>query len=535
MTGITSDTQQFRYKKDTPITLAIPLLFQYGNCSSLCTPDYITEYGFHLSSQQYNVNNPGSVETHAISSACSLLPSPQATDGPNIIKDSHSYDYHLAMDSSGRIIMNLCYLCENKVFGIHFNIDNPTFSMIVFLFGHEFNQSFAALPLPSVANNSLTTLYHYDVLFGTMSPHTNVEGSSIILEGITIQTIYDNTNITIEISSDVVAVRNAKHRIQVNKNRTKHFLSKFCAQEVLWMEPMVSQCITDGGAKRTLSGTRITSNKPIMVFTNKAKCNNSRDFSYKAQLVHQMPERKEWGTRFILDTQQVRILPKDSIWMYNISVLISHHGTHVSITYHYFDNQKTAYVEQLHAYTDGEILHSAYSNTILETGVSHIDIHATNPVLVTYDFYTVTKENNNQLSYSILLQPIEWYNNIQTVVLSHPNPNLEYKYHISVVVPKNMYDPKNILISKGAEFCETAILHEYNEFSGQTYASDDYIVLYLEPTNLEVNLNNLNETQLLVRHSNSKVALGVTVFAYSQGLHYGYSNGYSFSKSHFHM
>ena len=420
----------------------------------------------------------------------------------------------------GRNCSELCSLslsCKNYVFGANFLFQgNPTFSVVAFFAGLTFNQSFAMYPTCTddmMCKATSRAHYHYYILFGPVYGKDN----SVLLDGVTIQ-MHQKTEITLQLSGEALALNNTKEESQfMPKNNSNVYTT-------LWIEPKVSLC--ERVIPRSLEGTTIVSNKPITVFTNRAKCNTSNQFSYDSQVVHQMPEVNEWGKTFIIDAKQINIMPQSvrNNLEYEIAIRASQNGTTVNTTYYQFNQQphfNTTALMKGNVHRTVRSMDSMFS-------VSHISIVANSPVLVLYSIYSQDEITpNNVIYYSVLLQPVEWFSNKQIIALQHPTHDEVYQYHISVVVPEVHYNPKDIHIAKGKDLCRSVSLLEYKGFIGSTDQSNGYVVVYME---LSMTGGMDNETQLLLWHRNPGAHMGVTVFAYASDLQYAYSNGYTVGK-----
>ena len=490
--------------------VSIPMLYPYKNCNSSTLTSL--DYRFYFSE---------SLNTSTVFNG-------YTNSDPNTIQVGYQAEFRHTFYwyfFNARNPMNSPqYQCTNLVFGLYiYFLYNPTVSSVVTLSAPTLGtfEAISLLPVPSYLNLPVyeTELFEYNVMF--QSRHDE------FLHGIAIGAVVDDTNITIQATSDAITLRNyAKdEKIVIFSNDTSTF-SIFNLFEVLWLEPKVANCNLPSPS---LQGTKITSTKPLSVFTTKVKCNDTGDFSYDLQLVQQMPPVNKWGTDFILDMQQSNIIPSSlaSDLHYQFTILTSDsHTTNVTIEYYYLG-------DPLHLISPKTQLFSAFSNEKLKIPVtempsdslSHFSIHASAPVLVMYEIYT---RSRGKLSYSILLQPTEWFSRQQTLVLSHSQPSSEYRYHIGVVIPKNYFNPADIYIENVQESSPPETLDTYQGYNGQVFVTADYAVLYLEVT---IHNESSNETQLLLWHSSPCGVLGATVYSYAKsGVYYAYSNSYILGK-----
>ena len=430
---------------------------------------------------------------------------------------SHTSLFEMAANKADNYaeMCSLTYSCKNDVFGTNFLFQgNPTVSIVAFFAGLTFNQSFAMYPVckdDTRCTHTARAQYHYYVLFGSVYGRENTS----ILDGITIQ-MHQKTEIAIQLSGEAHALNNT-----VEDPINQHFIPNDQSNiyTTLWIEPKVSSCVRVN--PRSLEGTLIVSNKPITVFTNRAKCKGSMEFSYESQVVHQMPEVKDWGTTFIIDTQQINMIPESirNDIVYEITIRTAHNGTTVNIIYYQYNKPPQVTTDKLMTNNVYRVAHSASSMH----GNSHIAIKASSPVLALYNIYS----QNANMYYSVLLQPVEWFSNKQTIILQHPTDNEVYQYHISVVVPKEHYNPMDIQITESKDLCQSTPVLNYKGFIWSSKESYGYVVFYIEPS---ITGGTDNVTQLLLWHIDPDVHIGATVFAYAGDLQYAYSNGYTLSK-----
>ena len=418
---------------------------------------------------------------------------------------------------------SLAYSCKNGVFGVNFLFPgNPTVSIVAFFAGLTFNQSFAVYPVCKdgmKCRSPPKEQYQYYVLFGPA--YRGVD--CVFIDGLTIQ-MHQATDLSLKLSEEVHVLSNTVEQAITANERNVILLRNqdHNTYTTLWMQQKVSSC--ERVNQKSLEGTHIISNKPITVFTNRAKCNPQ--FSYDSQVVHQMPEVDDWGKTFIIDMQQRNILPEpvNNYLEYEIAIQTAHDGTTIHTTYYPFNKQRIVNTTVTVVETIG--VHRLDIHPMLGDTLSHMLIVASSPVLVLYSIRSKSGTKPNR-HYSVLQQPVEWFSNKQSVVLQHPTHGEEYKYHISVVIAKEHYNLQDIHVAEGNDLCQSISCLNYEGFTGKAEESNGYMVFNME---LSITGGEDNRTQLLLWHRNSEVKLGVTVFAYANDLQYAYSNGYTMGK-----
>lgn len=484
------------------------MLFPYKSNCELFYNNSDYKYSFYFATQQ--LNQPVTLTFETISNGKSIQVQQLFELG-----NSYTSSVEMATKKAGQQseVYSLTYNCKNKVFGAKFLfMGNPTFSVVAFFAGLTFNQSFAIYPL------CIDTLkcrpppekqYHYHVLFGVGYSKDNCT----FLDGVTIQ-MHQETEISLQLSGKVHVLNNTVEQLVAKEHVLKDQDNN--RYTTLWIEPKVLSC--ERVNLRSLEGTNIISNKPVTVFTNRAKC--SPKFSYDSQVVHQMPEVNDWGKMFIIDMQQHRILPESmrNYLEYEIAIRTVHNDTTIYTTYHPLSHQ--GYVNTIAMETTG------VHRIMLRHAYSHVHISATSPVLV---LYSIRSRHGTQphIYFSVLQQPVEWYSNKQTIVLQHPTYGEVHQYHISVVIAKEHYNPRDIYIAEDKQICRSVSLLDYNGFTGNINEGQGYVVFYMEPM---ITGGGDGKTLLLLWHRNSEVYLGVTVFAYARDLQYAYGNGYTLGK-----
>lgn len=376
--------------------------------------------------------------------------------------------------------------------------------MIAHLFGSHFNHSLAIYPVPFRSAEKENKLYTYRVLFG--APRYGK------LDGIVIEVIYRGTNVTIHNGRGAIALRNGRELHEIQNSTFE--LTDQCETSILWIEPKpvtVSNCT----ATVSLQQVVIESSQPLKVFTQQAQCNsNPGEFSYISQLVHEMPPPNKWGQHFILDIQQARILPAEikNILKYDISFLASQQNTSIKVIY--YKKGGDVDIEQYTANNDS--LRIQKTATQVE-GLTHIDISATGPIL---SLYTVHGQGPEALYLSTVIQPVNWFANIQTLALSRANGStqLDCNYHVSVVVPIDSSNSHDIFISNADKFNNNTSLSSQKRL--KSFKSGDFELFSYSPILIS------DVDTFLVWHRDPTVAIGVTVFAYCPQKHFAYSNGY---------
>ena len=495
--------------KDTGTVIAVPMIAQrYNYCDTMYYSDHSSlDYGIVISSQkQYEDRiTPTMQMLGSHGSQCNRCACPAG-----ITTEAIHYREMILLD-----LTNECYnqsgYCQEfslqkqcgkrSIIGMHILFyGNPTFTAIVIAITSLFQQSLAIYP-NIVPIASKKQVYIYYIIHSRHSTMT---------KGITLQnpSLETDANISMKLTNSAFGLKNGNmSKIYLASH---HSMINFLCGEVLWIEPIESN-----QESKNLSGTVVYSTSPINVFTNLLR--SDKDDIIYSQIAHQMPEKERWGRIFILDMIHNKLIPEEikSHLIYEITVISYIPNSTVTMK---FDQVINFAIRK----SNFHYLWRGMYNQTQMMNLSHIEINSISPLLVIFETYTTTVTSNNSVHYSVLAQPVEWYANKQTVLLAHPIQHIIYQYHISIFVPTNDSNLADILESDGGLCNQGLPISNYNVLRNNTsfnYTMLSYKRFFINSTN--------NQTQLLLYHSNPHVQIGVTVYAYSETLHYSYSNGYT--------
>ena len=399
------------------------------------------------------------------------------------------------------------YYCENAAIGYFTSVQSdPTASLTVSIRGDNSVQLFSSLPFEPHTDteaNETTQLYEYYLLFGSFTSNDEMDAFAVTVGS---QFNYNPTNVTIASSIDLIALRNSMDSVIITALFDEISLE---IDEVLWIS---GDCNVNNG---NLSGTRIRATKPVGIFTATSQCNGSFDF----HLAHQMPPVHRWGKTFIVD-----LLALKHVQSANITIsftMLAKNNSNVVIKWYSKEHQTPSTTEY--------ILQAEYPLTVTRdpTAFTGASIQASDPILAIYEVYS-TEDNKAQDStkeyFSILLQPVTWFSNQQSLVLSQPllNHNLQ-QFIISIIIESKYFNPHDIIVTDTSQpEISATTLAQYKYFTSQdTDSIDGYTVFHLE-----LSLPEEEEILLLVNHTNPCARLGATVYSYGNETSFAYSNGF---------
>lgn len=505
---------------DKAAVIAIPFLVPESNCKLSQTDWLDLTYGRVVYSSQQKVDRAETqwyLKVHPCH--CQDLCFFNDCDKNDFYNYTFGMDIHthVVPHNDANCILSWPKLCTKNVTGLHtYFCNNPTFMAVFAIFTSHFQQVLAIYPQRVIpVQRSNETLYTYHIIH---SRHHKA-----MLRGFTIQNpSYDSANVTLVPSMTATGLTNMTKVILLNMENS---IDLKCF-DVLWIEPVVGASPVH---PLNLSGSIVYSTIPLNVFTNLASLTDSihkNNFSYHSQLVHQMPERAQWGKTFIVSAKHFEIVPEKikPYLEYEISIISYAANNRVLLKTGQYSqsilkfNLSNNQYESILKYTHSEM-----------SQLSHfMQLKATHPILVVLETYT-NRSCKQAIHYSILVQPVEWYANKQMVTLIHPMPNASYHYLINIVAPSKDGNPANIMITENDDDCQWSPIA--TKYSVQEDKSGDYN-LFTYTT--RISNSTTQQTDLRLQHSNSCIKIGVTIYGYSEGeLEYAYSNGYTFSKSQY--
>ena len=440
---------------------------------------------------------------------------------PEIEQFTYTTDFHACRDYVDEECISWLKMCKERVYGINFQIDDPTFSSIAFAFSPNFSQCFAAYPLPlheEEEEEEESAPYVYHILHGSQR--------EAMLSGFSIQNPYDiESAVSLRLTGPALGWMNGEALVRV-----KDKLSVKC-REVLWVEPDHE----DSLLPPVLSGTVLTSSTPLNVFTNLAMLENLDpfwEFGFDSQVIHQMPERRRWGKQFLVSPLWSDVLlPKDiqSCLLYKITIVSYVAENRIQWRSGLSSQSLELKVPAVSLSDEHFEFTLTYNRTQMEREV-YLELTSSSPVMVLSEAFTSKELSStcaeHSFHYSTLVQPVEWHANKQIVLLVHPKPNTTYTYHISVTVPREKANPKDIIESEPGQYCNGLPLSHHD--SDVHSLGDSHTLVTYTKSVRNVASRRGQPTRLLLRHSDPNIHIGVTVYAYSNdGLHYSYSNGYT--------
>ena len=476
--------------------LLLPVIFPYGDCENTHT---LQELSLHLRTVECSYSKTGHYFCdHSAAGYSRYLQRHQSFYSPDaVVIFSPDEDTYVPQ----------IYCSPPNVSGIVVRVNNvlDVASIGTFVAPHYLQ----SLAIFSYAEEEESDTFRYHILQGLNQPNEK--------SAFTIATLYDYTRVTIRPSRDLTAIRNGGLPLVMRANDNIWDLSR--EQEVvMWLEML--DCISS----ETLTGTIITSNKPIAVYTAKAECSGLHQFSKFARTIHQIPPPRDWGRLFMAATTAFQFLDSFRIALY----LVCDTDSTVQIVWYYGSEGDNATTNETYTLT------AAVAQTVTTDGsnITHFSVTSKRNLLVVYEIYNIPNDTNETKIYSsVLLQPVKWFSRVQSIYRYPLHGNMEGQHHcISVLVQQDDFDPRRIqLISKHTNVSQAIYysdtLHNFSSYY-TLYEAGEYVLIHLDIT--AAGLDADEKIVHSIQHKNMKAKLGATVYSVggSQGSGLSYSNGY---------
>ena len=237
-----------------------------------------------------------------------------------------------------------------------------------------------------------------------------------------------------------------------------------------------------------LTGTRITSSKPLSVFSGSDCANVPRDVDFCDQLVEQVPPTVTWGSKFFVASLEGRSTGE------RIRVL-SARAANVAVNCNTVVSVREFQLQSGGSFREFEIPVNSFCS-----------IESTSPVLVAQYAYGSQSESKRcgvGDPFVMIIPPIEQLTNnylIETFA------RLEYSY-VTMYVASEFFQPEHILLDNSV----VSGWHNVSCLSGEVCG-------YVSRVNVSTGGHS-------IRHQNSLAVLGVSVYGFDLCNSYGYPGG----------
>ena len=498
------------------------MIYPYGNCSAVPSPQSLTFYysnllkysttlsGFLIGgSAPISVIGPLSVDDPAILSLITLTP--QASEFHQCL---HYYcdqtpDIQLVHKSG-----DVCTESDSITAFVSVIPEDPT---VMSLVSHKIEERVyvhSSIPIEeeaynSSAQNSFT--YKYTVLHGKPRNAT-VPAVAITLPPISTEC----ANISITPKVDTLVYR-ARHRDEFVKStlaNTTIVVDCLMYFEVVWIQPRINSCNQE---IPSLQGTMVRSTKGIAIYVAEAKCNvtrGGRGFGYVGNPIYSLPPLRKWGTMFITDLGH---LQKQSVRDKSVPLfhMVTDEETEIMVTAHTPGNKLPVHSRKYKLEADQPLTIS-----IEDTVHTYLTLWSSRPVLIVYEVCS------GEQYFSSLLQPVEWFSQQQSLLLSHSLvPQVEQYYITLVVTVSKSHDLKGIQIQREGDDQPVSLLDYFHTGNISLYSigSSDHVVVSVA---VDSEALGNNDTHIIVKSKDACTKLGASVIYYGERSGYAHTNVY---------
>ena len=238
----------------------------------------------------------------------------------------------------------------------------------------------------------------------------------------------------------------------------------------------------------TLTGTRITSNKPIS-FISGHQCNNiPRGVDYCDQVVEQLPNTALWGNEFLTAPLFGRTSP-------DIYIVVSYLPS--TVTTMICSNSSNTTVTTISQFPRNH-------KVVSIPGRAYCSINSNNPVVLVQFSSGAEADNTNSDPFMMNIPPVDQYTNEHVVVVP-----VEFTSNvITIFVIPEYYQPEKIFVDEGNQ-------NDAN-WTGIPCQNDSLIICGYAATIV------VDEGQHRVFHESRSAKMSVSVYGFSKHNAYGY-------------
>ena len=499
------------------------MIFPYGNCSAVPSSqsltiyysnmlNYSTSLGGYLIGGSAPIVVIGPVSVDPLAMLNLITPTQEASEFYQCL---HYYCDQTpdtgSMEKSGGI----CIESDSITAFASFIVKDPTVTSLV---SHKIEERvyvYSSIPVEKEVHNSSTHntfTYKYIVL------HGKPRNVSIPAVAITFPSAASTecANITITTKVDALIYR-ARHRDEfVQSTHANTMLSIECLMnfEVVWIEPKITSCKQE---IPSLQGTVLRSTRDMAVYIAEANCNvtgDDRGFGYVGNPVYSLPHSRKWGTTFVADLTH---LQEHTI----------RKGLHVAASFHMVAETDTEVIATAYIPGNKLPLHSKkyrleadqpLTINVKEVTYTYLSLQSSSPILIVYEVY---EKASDKPYFSSLLQPVQWFAQQQSILLSRSLVSQVEQYYITLVItaPKS-FDIKDIQIRKEGYKWSVPLLEHFHTRDISTHSIDHITVVSVA---VDSTMLGSNDSYLT---ANACVDIGASVVYYGEHSGYAHTNVY---------
>lgn len=506
------------------------MIFPYGNCSAVPSPQSLIIYysnmlNYSTSLVGYLIGGSGPIVVIGPISVDDPAEMNLITLTPQASEFHHCLHYYCDQTPDIRSVQEsggICSESDSITAFMSFIIKDPT---VMSLISHKIEERvyiYSSIPVEeevhnSSAQNSFT--YKYIVL------HGKPRNISIPAVAITFPAVSTEcANITITPKVDILIYR-ARHRdefVQSTVANTSLVVRCLKHFEVVWMQPRITSCTQ---AIPSLQGTVIRSTRGMAVYIAEAECNVTtadRGFGYVGNPIYPLPPSRKWGTTFVTDLVhlQNQLVRKELAALFH---MVAEEDTEIIVTAYTPGNRIPVCSTKYKLEADQPL-----TINIEETLYTYLILQSSNPVLIVYEVYEKVSSGSY---FSTLLQPVEWFTQQQSVLLSHSLvPQVEHYYITLVITASKSYDIKNIQIQREGYKDLVPLLEYFHHSDISSYSIDSLNHIMVVSVAVDSETLGSNDTYLIAKSQDACMKLGASVVHYNEHSSYAHTNAYVLGK-----
>jgi hypothetical protein len=430
----------------------------------------------------------------------------------------HYYcDQPQAIGSVQETVRGICTVSDSITAFASVIVEDPTAMSLV---SHKIRERvyiYSSIPVEEEAHNSSaqnTFTYKYIVLHGK-SRNSSIPAVAITFPAISTQC----ENITITTKVDVLIYR-ARYRdefVQSTYANTTLVIKCLTDFEVVWIQPRISSCKQD---TPSLQGTVIRSTKSMAVYVAEADCNVTkadRGFGYVGNPIYSLPPSGKWGTTFVTDLGHLQERPiRKKLHVATLLHMVADEDTEVTVTAYTPGIKVPVHSKKYKLRADQPL-----TINVEEITYTYLTVQSSIPILIIYE---VCEKESGKPYFLGLLQPVEWFAQQQSLLLSHSLvPQVEQYYITLVISAPKPYDIKDIHIQREGYEQSVPLLEFFHTGDITLYSIEHVVVVSVA---VDSKILGINDTYLIAKSLDACMEFGANVVYYGEQSGYGHTNTY---------
>lgn len=287
---------------------------------------------------------------------------------------------------------------NNQYYGIHVNIQNKRVTMIGQTIGVFSSDTFLVLPVTNIVSNDAEFVY-YGI---SVKRNQAAYKSRILIVGVT-----DNTNVKFIVAQRIRGV-------YINGSRSTLFPGIEYSSVINRLQTFLIESVKD------LTGTKITTNKQVSVFSGHQAGSAITDPDYTDHLVEQIPSINFWGMTYYM--------APFATGSYTIKVLAAFNSTKVTV--HCNNTKEKSFT-----------IHEGKTKILSDYDQKYCAIHSSKKILVVQFSHRREGDNmnnNDEPLMTLVPAPIHYLNKLDfSTIQSSEN----YSHFVNIIVTAQHFQP----------------------------------------------------------------------------------------------